>query len=79
MLALQLHFVFEFCAPDMGEASLGLMGAPPERPSNNTGGFDAPLGELYRDAADFLDRPAYEDGLVVRRRGRVFLGGTALA
>jgi len=29
-LALQLRFLFELCALDMGEASLGLMGSTPE-------------------------------------------------
>ena len=29
-LALQLRFLFELCALDMGEASIGLMGSTPE-------------------------------------------------
>jgi hypothetical protein len=78
-LALQLHFMFELCAVDVGEASFGLMGSAPERPSDDAGGLEAALGELYGDAADFLERPADEDGLAVRRRGSVFLSGTALA
>ena len=78
-LALQLHFLFELCALDVGEACFGLVGSAPERPGDDAGGLDASLGELYRDAADFLDRPADEDGLAVRRRNSVFLSGTALA
>ena len=30
LLALQLRFLFELCALDMGEASIGLMGSTPE-------------------------------------------------
>ncbi len=78
-LALQLRFLFELCTLDVGEARFGLMGSAPERPGDNAGGLNATLCEFYRDAADFLDRPADEDGLVVRRRGSVFLSGTALA
>ena len=78
-LTLQLRFLFELCALDMGEASIGLMGSTPERPGDDVSGPDASLGELYGDAADFLDRPADEDGLAVRRCGSVFLSGTALA
>jgi hypothetical protein len=29
-LTLQLRFLFELCALDMGEASIGLMGSTPE-------------------------------------------------
>jgi hypothetical protein len=39
----------------MGEACLGLVGTAPERPRNDRGGSDAPLGEPDGDAADFLD------------------------
>jgi hypothetical protein len=79
VLALQLHFLFELCAAEMGKACFGLVGAAPERPSNDTGGFDTPLGELDGDAADFLGRPANQNGLFVLRRSGVFLSGTELA
>lgn len=79
ILALQLRFLFELCALDVGEASFGLMGSAPEGPGDDPSGLDASLGELYGDAAEFLDRPADEDGLAIRRRGSVFLRGTALA
>jgi hypothetical protein len=69
-LALQLRFPFEVCV-----ARFGLVGAPPERPRDDMGGLDAPLGELDGDAADFLDRPADQECLVRRRRS-VFLGAT---
>ena len=72
-LALQLRFPFEVCA-----ARFGLVGAPPERPCDDMGGLDAPLGELDGDAADFLDRPADQEYLVRRRRS-VFLGATTFA
>ncbi len=72
-LALQLHFLFEVCAP-----RFGLVGAPPERPCDDVGGLDAPLCELDGDAADFLDRPADQECLV-RRRGSVFLGAVTFA
>ena len=78
-LTLQLRFLFELCALDVGEASFGLMSSAPKRPGDDARGLDASFGELYSDAADFLDRPADEDGLVVRRRGSVFLSGAALA
>ena len=71
--ALQLHFLFEVCAP-----RFGLVCAPPERPCDDVGGLDAPLCELDGDAADFLDRPADQECLV-RRRGSVFLGGVTFA
>ncbi|MGB6341138.1 MAG: hypothetical protein WBG15_00215, partial [Xanthobacteraceae bacterium] len=48
-LAVQLRFSFEVCV-----ARFGLVGAPPERPCDDMGGLDAPLGELDGDAADFL-------------------------
>ena len=54
-LALQLHFSFEVCAPEMGTASLSLVGAPPQRPGDDVSGLDALVGELDGDAADFLD------------------------
>jgi len=69
-LALQLHFLFEVRA-----SCFGLVGAPPERPCDDKSGLDAPLRELYGDAADFLNRPADQECLV-RRRGSVFLGAT---
>ena len=31
-LALQLHFSYEVCPPEMGTTSLGLVGTPPQRP-----------------------------------------------
>ncbi|MGA9306496.1 MAG: hypothetical protein WBW31_13920, partial [Candidatus Sulfotelmatobacter sp.] len=43
---------------DVGEASFGLMSSAPKRPGDDACGLDASLGELYSDAADFLDRPA---------------------
>ena len=73
VLALQLLFSFEMCV-----TRFGLMGASPERPCDDVGGLDAPLRELYGDAADFLDRPADQECLV-RRRGIIFLGGPTLA
>jgi hypothetical protein len=77
-LALQLRILFELCAPDLGEASFGLMGSAPERPGNDTGGLNAPLREFDGDTADFLDRPADQEGLV-RRRGRSPFFGSATA
>ena len=61
----------------MGATRFGLMGASPERPCDDVGGLDAPLRELYGDAADFLDRPADQERLV--EAGLVFLGGPTLA
>lgn len=55
-LALQLQFLFE-----MGAARFGLMGAPPKRPRNDVSGLNAPLCELYGDAADFLNRPVDQE------------------
>ena len=71
-LALQLSFSFDVCAP-----CLGLVGASPQRPGDDMSGPDTPLCELLRDTSDFLDRPANQDRLVVRRRGGVFLGSEA--
>jgi hypothetical protein len=68
--------MYELCPFDVGEASFGLMGAAPERPGNDTGGLDAPLCEFDGDAADFLDRPADQEGLVRRRGGSPFFGST---
>ena|SRR6516162_5422772 len=78
-LALQLHFSYEVCTPEMGTTSLGLVGTPPQRPCDDVGGLNAPVGELDGDAADFLDRPADQARRFCGRGGRVFLGGTALA
>jgi hypothetical protein len=39
----------------MGATSLGLVGAPPQRPGDDVSGLDTPVGELDGDAADFLD------------------------
>jgi hypothetical protein len=50
----------------------GVMGAPPERPGDDMGGFDAPLGELDGDAMNFLDRPADQECLIVARRDIAF-------
>src|SRR5947209_7179737 len=55
ILALQLHSVFQVRA-----LCSGLMGAPPERPSNDMGRLDAPLRKPCGDAADFLRRPTDE-------------------
>ena len=54
-LALQLPSVFQVRA-----LCGGLMGAPPERPSNDMGRLDAPLRKPCDDAADFLRRPVDE-------------------
>jgi hypothetical protein len=78
-LTLQLRFLFELCALYVGDAGFYLISSAPKRPSEGADGLDSSLGELYGDAADFLDEPADEDGLAVRRRGSVFLSGTALA
>ena len=78
-LALQLHFSFEVCAPEMGTASLGLVGAPPQRPCDDVSGLDALVGELDGDAADFLDRPADQARRFCGSGGGVFLNGAALA
>ena len=66
-LALQLHFSFE-----MGAACFGLMGASPERPCDDVGGLDAPLGEPDGDAADFLDRPADQERCFVAKTWQSF-------
>jgi hypothetical protein len=47
----------------MGALRGGLMGASPERPSDDMGGLDAALSEAHGDATDFLDRPADEGRL----------------
>src|ERR1700752_1523086 len=78
-LALQLHFSFEICTPEMSTTSIGLVGAPPQRPCDDVSGLDTPVGELDGDAADFLDRPADQPRRFGGRGGSVFLGGTALA
>jgi len=59
----------------MGATCFGLMGAPPQRPGDDAGGPDAPLGELHGDAADFLDRPADQERLAVLGRSVFFWGG----
>lgn len=64
---------------EVGAACFGLMSASPERPCDDAGGLDAPLCELQGEAADFLDRPADQERLMVASRGIVFLGGSALA
>ena len=45
----------------------------PKRPREGVAGWDAALGELDRDAADFLDRPADQERRVARVRDGVFL------
>ena len=65
--------------PDMGTTSLGLVGAPPQRPGDDVSGLDMSVGELDGDAADFLDRPVDQARRFGGRGGGVFLGGTALA
>ena len=77
-LALQLRFACEVCTLEMGTTSIGLVGAPPQRPCDDVSGLDAPVGELDGDAADFLDRPA-DQARRLGGGGGVFLGGTALA
>ena len=60
-LALQLHSVFQVRA-----LCGGLMGPPPERPSNDMGRLDAPLRKPRGDAADFLRRPVDKGWLCFR-------------
>lgn len=75
LLTLQLHFLLEVSA-----ARFSLVSSAPEAPSDDMGGVDAPLRELDRDAADFLDRPAADqERRLLGRRGSVFLSGGALA
>jgi len=57
----------------------GLVGAPPERPGDDVGGSDAPLGEPDGDAADLLDRPADEVGRGRASRIGIFGGVGAFA
>jgi hypothetical protein len=54
-LALQLRFLFQ-----MGAFSGGLVGASPERPSDDKGRLDALLREARGNAANLLDRPMDE-------------------
>ena len=72
-LALQLQF-----SPEMSIARVGLMGPAPGRPCEDVCMRDAPLGELRGDAADFLDRPADQEGCLGRGRGRIFLSNGPL-
>ena len=78
-LALQLHFLFKPCTPDVRLSCFCLMSASPKRPCDDAGGLDALLGEFDGNASDFLDRPADQERLVVTGLGIVFLGGAALA
>ena len=74
-LTLQLHSVFQvraFCG--------GLMGPPPERPSDDVGRLDAPLRKPCGDTADFLCRPVDEGWLCFRIiDGGGFWGGWRFA
>src|SRR5947208_1737470 len=69
-VALQLCFSLQVRAP-----CGGLVRASPERPGDDVGGPDAPLGEPDGDAADLLDRPA--DEVRVRARPIKVFGGAA--
>jgi len=68
VLALQLQF-----SPEMSFARIGLMGSAPRRPCEDIGLWDAPLGKLRGDTADFLDRPADQERRFGRDRSFVFL------
>jgi hypothetical protein len=72
-IALQLRFLFEMCA-----TRFSLMSASPEGPRDDVSGLDTLLCKLDGDTSDFLDRPADQEGGVIRRR-MVFLGNGALA
>ena len=52
-LALQLRFGF-----DMGRPRPGLVGASPERPSDDVRRADAALGQPHGHAPDFLHGPS---------------------
>src|SRR3954453_2632881 len=73
-LALQLHSVFQVRA-----LCSGLMGPPPERPSNDMGRLNAPLRKPCGDAANFLRRSVDEGWLCFRIiDGGGFLGRQSL-
>ena len=73
LLALQLRL-----ASEVSSARRGLVGSSPERPGDDVGGSDTPLGELRGDAAELLNRPA--DQRAVRRAlPAVFGGGVPFA
>src|SRR3954453_15383709 len=57
----------------------GLMGAAPEGPRDDGGGFDPALRQACDDAADFLHRPADQHGLVRIIRRLLFGGAGVLA
>jgi hypothetical protein len=63
----------------MGTTSLGLVGAPPQRPGDELSGLDTPVGELDGAATDFLNRPADQARRCCGNGGGVFWGGAALA
>ena len=54
-LILQLRSFLQMCT-----SCSGLVGASPERPSDDVGRLDASLREADGNAAEFLDRPADE-------------------
>src|SRR5215218_4506263 len=55
----------------------GLMGAAPEGPRDNGGGFNPALRKACDDAADFLHRPA-DQWRLLRIIGRRLFGGAAV-
>src|SRR3982751_4509074 len=55
------------------------MGAAPEGPRDNGGGFDPALRQACDDAADFLHRPADQHRLLRIIRGLLFGGAGVLA
>src|SRR5215218_11065443 len=57
----------------------GLMGAAPEGPRDNGGGFDPALRQACDDAADFLHRPADQRWLLRIIRRLLFGGARVLA
>src|SRR6185369_8051996 len=61
----------------MGLLRNGLMGAAPEGPRDNGGGFDAALRQAHGDPADFLHRPA-DQWRLLRIIVRLLFGGAAV-
>ena len=58
---------------------MGLMGTSPQRLGDDVSRLDMALREFDGNATDFLDGPANQERFLVRKRGSVFLSGTALA
>src|SRR5215213_9182590 len=71
-LALQLRFAFE-----VSLLRGGLMGAAPEGPRDNGGGFDPALRQTCDDTADFLHRPA-DQWRFLRIIRRLLFGGVGV-